>query len=477
MLAKGNNKYPIYNQIDVGDFPPISMNDFVNSLMESGAYKASSLKSAMSESLPISNNAAQPIQNTQESDLLSKIKSLEPQFTKTPTDIKPTGLMDVINSISNVIGGGTPTKEGEKDFLGGVMNTLDKIGGYASSGQGTSILGALTGNRNMIDAGLNKLSQENMYQQKNDENKLNSAKNALDYYRTVGEFSGEKNRGQYLAPFTYYDESRGVYRKGSYDSTAKDPSLAYIKSDNDPIVRNEEVYTGTDPNTGQVFSYGKSSGKKTEITQNTGPFTLPQKEALSFKGKNIISNQVKSFDALGSFKNAKNLVNSDHGLVSLQNMLSTAAGDPGNKSVADREGITGPNAIISKFRNYASMAVNGKLPPEGQAYVLDLISKYEDSYYNKIRAEIEINKNDFLSLYPEADKSAVDKYFDGLVSNQVKALGAKNKTDNKKSAPTSNPKNAGTTPVSTGQSKNATNSRTYTSKSGKTYTLSNPGSK
>ena len=471
-------RYKEYNEIDFGEVDPLTMDQFVQSVMQLNENRNIPLKDVMNQESPVSLQQNPQVGNDVDSDILSKIKSLETDFTRKPTPRRPTSIMDVIDSLSQVVGGGKSTDSGGKDFLGGIMDTLDKIGGYASSGQGTSLLGAITGNRGMIDSGLKKLSDESQYSQLNDEDAMNSAKNALDYYKTVGSMSGGANKGQYLTPFTYYDENSGVYRKGLIDTTAKDASKAFIKSPDGPIVAPEQAYIDKNPDTGETYSYGRMSGKTQSLTPKQGAFTPNETKDLTARSNSLIASQAKTLDVLGSVRNAKGLVNSTHGLVSLQNMLSTAAGDPGNKSVADREGITGPNAFLGKIKNYYSMSVDGKLPPEGQEYVLDLIDKYEQAAINKINSEVEINKQAFLSLHPNADPVEVDKHTKRIVAKQISDINERNKkaiTNKKSTIPAK-------TPPTTSKPANkkagvSKKSNEFTSNKGKTYTLKDPRTK
>lgn len=492
MPVSPGKKYKEYNALDFGDLPPISLDDFVNSMAALNGEQGFSLKDVMSaeDSLPMgSSGVSAPVATAQpvapQEDILSKIKALEPEFTRKPVDRKPTSLMDVVGAISQSIGGGRETKDGGKDFMGGIMDVLDRIGGYASSGQGTSLLGAITGNREMIASGLNKLAEESQYAQKNQESNLDSARNALDYYKTVGSITGEGDKGQYLIPKTYWDESTGAYRLGFVNTRAPNPADAFIRTPNDVIVRPEDLYIGENNYTGETFSFGKGTGKTKTITPQEGAFTPNERKDLTDRTNSLISSQAKTLEILGSVRNARGLVNSTHGLVSLQNMLSTAAGDPGNKSVADREGITGPNAFLAKFKNYYSMSVDGKLPPEGQAYVQDLISKYEQAAINKINSEVEIHKQAFLSLYRNADPVEVDKHFRRIVADQISDITERNKkaTINSNGKPpaktpptTSKPTNkqtGGAKPAQTTGQK----SIPYISNKGKPYDLKDPRTK
>lgn len=490
MPVNPGKKYKEYNEIDFGDVDPISLEDFVSSMVNFQGQQSPALMEVMSENAPLPTPApASPQPVVSQEDIISKIKALEPEFTRKPIPRKPTSIMDVVGSISQAIGGGRETPQGGKDFLGGVMDVLDRIGGYASSGQGTSLLGAVTGNRGMIESGLRKLAEEGSYQQQNQEDQLSSAQNALNYYKSLGDVSGAANKGQYLRGFTYWDPVSGVYRRGLEDSTAKTPQEARIMSPNDPIVRPEDLYIGEDPYTGETFSFGKGTGNTRNITPQEGAFNPKETEDLTQRSNSLISSQAKTLDTLGAIRNARGLVNSTHGLVSLQNMLSTAAGDPGNKSVADREGITGPNAFLAKIKNYYSMSVGGKLPPEGQEYIQDLLSKYEQAAINKIESEIEINKQAFLSLYPNANKEEVDKHFRRIIAKQISdsTPKAKSNTSNKKSGGKP-PKASGKPPKASGKpqppknkkdsnSKSGAQSNTFTSNKGKTYTLKDPRTK
>jgi len=467
-------RYKEYNEIDFGEVDPLTMDQFVQSVMQLNENRNIPLKDVMSSESPISLQQTPQVGN--ESDILSKIKSLETDFTRKPTPRRPTSIMDVVNSLSQVVGGGKTTDSGGKDFLGGIMDTLDKIGGYASSGQGTSLLGAITGNRGMIDSGLKKLSDESQYSQLNDEDSMNSAKNALDYYKTLASITGEGDKGQYLVPRTYVDEATGDYNLGFVNTRSPNPEEAFIRTK--IKVRPEDVYIGENNYTGETYSFGKGTGKTTTITPQEGAFTPNERKDLTDRTNSLISSQAKTLEILGSINNARGLVGADHGLVSLENMLSTAAGDPGNKSVADREGVVGPNAIMKKVRNYFSMKVKGVLPPEGQEYVNDLLQKYEQSAIKNIDAQVEINKQAFLSLYPNADKAAVDKHFKDIVASQISDITERNRKAIAKAK--GNP--PAKTPPTTSKPDNkksgvSKQSNEFTSNKGKTYTLKDPRTK
>lgn len=483
MPVNPGKKYKEYNEIDFGDVDPISLEDFVSSMVNFQGQQSPALMEVMSENAPLptpATDSPQPV--VSQEDIISKIKALEPEFTRKPIPRKPTSIMDVVGSISQAIGGGRETPQGGKDFLGGVMDVLDRIGGYASSGQGTSLLGAVTGNRGMIESGLRKLAEEGSYQQQNQEDQLTSAQNALNYYKSLGDVSGSANKGQYLTPKAYFDPISGKYKLGAFDTTATDASKAFIKSPNDVEVGPEQSINGINPYTGLPYYYGKMTGDNKNLIPEEGAFNPKETEDLTQRSNSLISSQAKTLDTLGAIRNARGLVNSTHGLVSLQNMLSTAAGDPGNKSVADREGITGPNAFLAKIKNYYSMSVGGKLPPEGQEYIQDLLSKYEQAAINKIESEIEINKQAFLSLYPNANKEEVDKHFRRIIAKQISDSTPKAKSN------TSNKKSGGKPPKSSGKpqppknkkdsnSKSGAQSNTFTSNKGKTYTLKDPRTK
>ena len=203
-------------------------------------------------------------QPQQEVSVKDKLMELLSNYDKPETPYKPTDLGDVVGSIGNIFTG----KEG---IPSGLLGALQKLGSYAGTGQGLSLIGAATHRDPILNAGLQKLGEENRLA--DDQNKIGMERDQqkLSILKELGNIDPNLHPKEIYEGITYKDKY-GVPRRGSHNKVTNE----YLTSQNDlEIPKGYEQIT--DPQSGKKLLLNT-------LTGGTFDAGLPGKQPVSDVG-------------------------------------------------------------------------------------------------------------------------------------------------------------------------------------------------
>jgi hypothetical protein len=375
---------------------------------------------------------------------LEKLRSLEKDLTRPVQAQKPTNIADVIGAVSQVLGGGKEVDQGKRDFMGSLLDVISNIGGYASSGQGRTILGVATKNKPLLASGLDRLNVEQGFQSVADAQTAQNLSELRQIYGAEGKALGEAG-GQRFDAFTYRGAD-GLYRLAQRDKLtgeliqdeSKDPIVKqpsntvtdlmvdgkvvkgvynqaaqrWEDASGAPLGRQIPLQKSTDASTGEEEIFNPATGQSTLTPKSPSQNWTPAQSKTLISLSSEMRNSSKSAKAtIADASSARNMLDNPASMEALKTKLSRMSGDVGNIAVAEKAGYGGAQDIKSRINQAYSTRVNGKFSPENRRYINELISILEKSAKEKLANEKQSYKDQFLSMHPDATPSLVDKYF------------------------------------------------------------------